>query len=667
MVVDDSEVNVALLSDILVEEGYRVQTATDGELALHNIRLEPPAIILLDIRMPGIDGYEVCRSLKEDEKTRSIPVIFISGLGEESDKVKAFQVGGVDYLTKPFQVEEVLARVNTHLTLARVKQDLELRNIELEAKNIELAKEVAERKRSEEALRTTLQRFYTILSSLYAGVLIMTEDNRVEFANQAFCDLFDLADAPDGLHGLTGPDILKKIRDVYAEPEEILARISEVVATQVSVRVHEVAIRGGRTYVVDSVPIRVNSEPCGRLWHHIDITKLKKGEEERAALLTQLAQAQKMEAIGTLTGGIAHDFNNLLTIINGYTELILSEQTQDDACVSDLQKILETGRKGTELVQRMLALSRKGESDPQPMDINSSVEDAVALMRRTFPKMIQIQTSLEKDLSTVYADAVQVQQALMNLGINAKEAMPEGGRLAIETLNTEVNEDYCRLQHGAKPGRHVLIEISDSGTGMRKEIRDRIFDPFFTTKGWDFRKGTGLGLSVAKGIVEQHGGWITCQSALGEGTKFSVYFPAMKGSAAIRNLEPLAESVRAAKKILLIDDEAFVSDLGKRILERAGYNVITAGNGYEALKIYAEEQSNIALVVLDLIMPLMSGEKCLEELFKLNPHVKVVISSGHSLAPEERDRLDAHAKGFVNKPYEIEQLLEVAKRVLNAE
>ena len=255
----------------------------------------------------------------------------------------------------------------------------------------------------------------------------------------------------------------------------------------------------------------------------------------------------------------------------------------------------------------------------------------------------------------------------MNLCINAKEAMPEGGRLRIETRNTFVDEDYCRLHPGAKPGRHVLIEISDTGTGMSKETMDRMFDPFFTTKGWDFKKGTGLGLSVAKGIVEQHGGWITCESEPGKGTTFRLYFPIIEDSPVVQKPEPLAETVPGGEKILLVDDEEYVRDLGKRILERAGYTVITASNGKEALEIYAREQSNIGLVVLDLIMPQMGGEKCLEELLKINPHVKVVVSSGHSLAPKERDHLGAYAKGFVNKPYQMKQFLEVVRGVLDAE
>jgi signal transduction histidine kinase len=391
-----------------------------------------------------------------------------------------------------------------------------------------------------------------------------------------------------------------------------------------------------------------------------------KAEEDREAIRTQLLQAQKMEAIGTLTKGIAHDFNNLLTIMNGYTEMILIDKTEDDPIYADLQKILQTGLKGADMVQRLLSFTKQTATKLEPVDLNHRIDETKKLMDRIFPKTIEIETNLPDDLGIVNADAGQMDQLLMNLCVNARDAMPDGGQLRIETRNITVDEDYCRLHVGAKPGRHVLIEISDTGTGMSKEIMDRMFDPFFTTKGWDFKKGTGLGLSVAKGIVEQHGGWITCQSELGQGTTFTLYFPIIEDLPEAQKPEPTAETVPGSEKILLVDDEEYVRDLGKRILEREGYKVITAANGKEALEIYSREQSNIALVVLDLIMPQMEGKQCLEELLKINPQVKVIVSTGHSLDARESLLLGTLARGFVNKPYEVGQMVQTVKGVLKA-
>jgi two-component system cell cycle sensor histidine kinase/response regulator CckA len=398
----------------------------------------------------------------------------------------------------------------------------------------------------------------------------------------------------------------------------------------------------------------------------LDITERKRAENERQGLQRQLTQAQKWEALGTLTGGIAHDFNNLLTIINGYTEVLLSAKSEDDPEYSDLQKILETGLKGAELVQKLSSFSKKDEGSLQALNLNRVLESSVALMERTFPKMIEIKTNLPEDLSTVNADASQLEQVLMNLCVNAKEAMPDGGLLRIKTENVFVDEDYCRLHPGTKPGPHVLVEISDTGMGMNKETIERIFDPFFSTKGWDFRKGTGLGLSVTKGIVEQHGGWITCKSEPGEGTTFRVYFPALDEKPQAVQMPIEARQSPQDGTILLVDDEELVGALGKRILERAGYDVITASNGKKALEVYSSEHPSIALVILDLIMPEMGGQECLEELIKINPHVRVVFSTGNPLSQNERDRLGMHAGGFVDKPYQVQRLLEVVRGILGA-
>jgi two-component system, cell cycle sensor histidine kinase and response regulator CckA len=298
--------------------------------------------------------------------------------------------------------------------------------------------------------------------------------------------------------------------------------------------------------------------------------ELKGAQERELNLRKQLLHSQKMEAVGTLAAGVAHDFNNLLTVVNGFAEILLMDTPADDPRREDLERILETGRKGAEMVKRLRMFSQKAEMSPKPEDLNQLVANTVNLTTRIFPRMIRIETILAEDLARINADAVQLEQVLMNLCINAKDAMPEGGRLRIETRNITVDDAYCRFHARARPGQYVLLEVSDTGVGMDKETMDRIFDPFFTTKGWDFNKGTGLGLSVANGIVEQHGGWITCHSEQGMGTKFRVYLEALEGLP--EHAEPTAEPelVRGVKRILLVDDEELVRVLGKRIFRACG-------------------------------------------------------------------------------------------------
>lgn len=387
-------------------------------------------------------------------------------------------------------------------------------------------------------------------------------------------------------------------------------------------------------------------------------------EAERTELRAQLFRAQKAEAILTLTGGIAHDFNNLLTVINGYAELILSGMSEHDLIYEDLRRVLETGRKGAELVQRLLAFSKKSEITKQPLNLNTAVENASHLLERIFPRSIEIETSLDMNLGTVNADQPQLEQVIMNLCINAKEAMPKGGILRIETGNVSVIEEQARLDPDAKPGRYVYTAISDTGIGIRKEILERIFDPFFTTKGWDFKKGTGLGLSVAKGIVEQHGGWIACTSDPGNGATFRIYLPATAIPPEMASPLPQAPQIAQIGKILLVDDEELVCDMGRRMLVRGGYKVVTAANGKEALEIYTRDHADISVVILDLIMPRMGGEQCLGEMLKINPDLRVIVSSGHSLDQLERARLGSLARGFVHKPYQMKQLLDAVRASL---
>lgn len=520
---------------------------------------------------------------------------------------------------------------------------------------IEAIRDITAVKRSEEVLRENEERYRTLFERATDAILVVRAEGRIIDANPAALELLGTtreqainADIADFYYNRSDRD---RFRDE-------VDRNGFVHGFSWSIRRKDGSPRLGE---MNSAAWK-DSE--GNLIAYLSMIR---DITETRALEEQLRQAQKMEALGTLTGGIAHDFNNLLTIINGYTELLVTEKTEDDPDYNDLQKILETGRNGAELVRRLLALARKGESSPEPLCLNSAVLNSVALMERAFPKMIEIETDLSEPLGMVNADSAQVEQVLMNIGINAKEAMPQGGRLRIETKIALMDEGYCRLHPGSKPGPHVVIEISDTGKGMNRDMLERIFDPFFTTKGWDFKKGTGLGLSVAKGIVEQHGGTITCESEPGKGTTFRVIFPVIEALPTAGKTELRAETVPGMKKILLVDDEEFVRNLGKRILERAGYQVVVAADGKDALDIYESEPSAIALVVLDLIMPRMGGEQCLDQLLKVNPQLKAVISTGHSLAPKERERLSRHARGFIMKPYQIEQLVETVRTAVNGD
>ena len=307
--------------------------------------------------------------------------------------------------------------------------------------------------------------------------------------------------------------------------------------------------------------------------------------------------------------------------------------------------------------------SRKVEPKRIPLDLNRQILQVEQLLSRTIPKMIDIQMNLSPSLMAIYADPNQVEQVLMNLAVNALDAMPAGGRLNIGTKNASLDEEYAKTHLGARPGEYVLLTVSDTGHGMDKGTLEHIFEPFFTTK--ELGRGTGLGLAMVYGITKQHDGYITCESEVGQGTTFNVYFPAMEPE-----MEPdVATSGEfpafGTETILLVDDEEYVRDLGVRMLNRAGYTVLTAANGEEALDVYARERERIALVILDLIMPTMGGTDCLGHLCQIEPKLKVLVASGLSDAASVGACMEMGARGFVSKPFKLKELLRQVRTILD--
>jgi len=516
--------------------------------------------------------------------------------------------------------------------------------------------DVTKRKQREDALRASEARNRLLVEESPVGICIV-QDERFVYVNPAFTVLFGCHN-PDELLGesalkFVAPDDRERVRQREKDQAsgKGLPYYYEIKAQK----------RSGDSFDVSVWPRKI--EYAGK-WAVLSFVV---DTSEAKTLRTQLMQAQKMEALGTLSGGIAHDFNNMLTIILGYGELLLSERGEEDPAYRDLQKIVQTARKGADLVQGLLTFSKQTSINPRSLDLNAEIEQFETLLSRTIPKMIEIKLLLSDQLAAVYADPVQIDQILMNLAINAKDAMPEGGTLTIETKNICMNEKGGQRHISGRSGDYVLLAISDTGHGMDSQTMLRIFDPFFTTKERDSRKGAGLGLAVVKGIVERHGGYITCHSEPGLGATFKVYFPA-----AVPEPKP-EESTQGiplsprTKTVLLVDDEKLLRDLGKKILSRAGYSVLTASNGKEALERYRiEGKANIALVILDLIMPEMSGKECLRELLKIDSNVKVVLSSGYSTAEEPPGSFHDSVRSFVKKPYDMRQLLETVRKVLDS-
>lgn len=379
-------------------------------------------------------------------------------------------------------------------------------------------------------------------------------------------------------------------------------------------------------------------------------------------LQKQLLQAQKMEAVGTLAGGIAHDVNNLLQAILGYTDLLLMKKKSGDPDRKKLEVIRNAARDGADLVSRILTFSKKADSRTRPLDLNQEIRRAQRLLRRTLPRMIDIKLELAADLKIVDADPSQVEQMLLNLAVNAQHAMPDGGQLVISTSNASLSGEYCQTHVDIKPGEYVLLAVSDTGIGIESKDLDRIFEPFFTTK--TSGEGTGLGLAMVHGIISQHGGHIRCYSEPGAGTSFKLYFPVSSSERLVDLDVPKEMPSYGTETILLVEDDERLRRMSCELLDMAGYKPMVASSGEKALEIYAAHRSEISLVILDLIMPGMGGKRCLEELLRIDPDVRILVASGYSADGLTGDEGAGKARGFISKPYDAKDILKAVRKVL---
>lgn len=512
-----------------------------------------------------------------------------------------------------------------------------------------MLRDVTERRKAEEALK----RLATAVDQSAETIIITDQEGIVQYVNPAF----------EQTSQYCAEEVLGKKTRFWNTGDHHETSYDQLENTVRSGNVWKGRFRSkrkdGTTYDEDATisPVR---DASGKIVNYVTV---KRDITQQIELEEQLRRAQKMEAVGTLAGGIAHDFNNLLQVITGYGELLSTQMEETDPRYEDLQIMLKAGERGADLVQSILTFSRKADTHLRPSNLNEDVKLARKLLLRTIPKMIDIELHLADDLKTVNADPSQMEQVLLNLAVNARDAMPDGGRLIIETENVNLDEEYCRRHLEVKPGHYVRLSISDTGRGMTPEVVDRIFEPFYTTKG--VGKGTGLGLSMVFGIVKSHEGHIRCSSEPGVGTTFKIDFPVLETEIETEVAETAEMPAFGTETILVVDDEDHIRELAKRYLAKVGYTVLLAGNGAEALEIYRDNQPYISLVVLDLIMPKMGGNECLDELLKIDSRAKVLMASGFFADGSTKEAATAGAKGFVGKPFKIKEMLREIRRVLN--
>jgi PAS domain S-box-containing protein len=515
--------------------------------------------------------------------------------------------------------------------------------------------------RAARALQESESRFRAIFEQAAIGMADSSLDARFIRLNQRFCEIMGYS--REELLGLTFREITHP--DDLARDERLARQLLSGELS--SVAVEKRYLRKDGRVVWANLLLSLLRSPSGDPLHFVavveDITAQKQAENERRHLERQLLQAQKMESVGRLAGGVAHDFNNHLTVIDGYCEMLLDQMGPDDPLREPVEEILLAGNRAAALTQQLLAFSRKQVAEPRVISLNDVVADAGKMLSRLIGDDIEIVTHSDPGLGSVVADPSQMNQVLMNLAINARDAMPEGGRIIIETSNTDLDQGYAAQHAGVEPGPYVLLSITDTGVGMTPEIVQHIFDPFFTTKGVGV--GTGLGLSMVYGIVKQAGGWIWVYTEPGQGSTFKVYLPRAGGAPEpLRAPVSAAETLRGTETVLVVEDQPEVRKLTLAMLESRGYRLLEAANGSEALSLCEHYPEPIHLLITDVVMPGMTGRELAMRLMALRPSLKTLYTSGYTADAIVHQGVLDPGVAYLPKPFSPAQLAAKVRDVL---
>ncbi len=518
----------------------------------------------------------------------------------------------------------------------------------LEETNVELKAEIADRRHAEEQIREQA----SLLDKAQDAIGVRDLEHRLIYWNEGAYRLY----------GWTAEEVIGKNADelLYEKESPILIEAKKDVIEKGEWigELHQVT-KDGKEIIVESrwSLIRDNEgKPKSILIINTDITEKKKLE-------SQLLRSQRMESIGTLAGGIAHDLNNVMTPMMLSVEM-LKGKFKDQQSQKLLSVLEKNSQRGADLIKQVMSYARGIEGERKPLQVTNIISEIEKVIKETFPKSIEIRTDIQKDLSPISGDSTQLHQVIMNLCVNARDAMSDGGILSISAENFLIDDSYARINTDAKVGSYVVIIVSDTGTGIPPEIMDKIFEPFFTTK--EQGKGTGLGLSTSLGIVKAHGGFINVYSEVGQGTKFSAYLPVITTTEEQEAEDELGLPSGQGELILLVDDEAPIREITRATLEANGYRVITASDGSEAVALYAQNIEETGVVLMDMAMPNMDGLASIRVLRKINPKVKIIATSGLTEKEKLTKVKDINANAFLAKPYTAEKLLRTIHEVLYA-
>ncbi|HKQ78793.1 MAG TPA: ATP-binding protein [Blastocatellia bacterium] len=512
--------------------------------------------------------------------------------------------------------------------------------------------------RIEASLRLSEARLAGILDSAMDAIVTVDENQRVVLFNAAAEKMFRCS-AEEALGQSLDRFIPERFREAHREHIRVFGETNVTQRAMGKARPLFGLRMDGEEFPIEASISQIDAEG------HKLFTAIIRDVTDRKRLESQFRRAQRMESIGTLAGGIAHDLNNVLSPI--LTAIELLQMRLNDESSQRLLSILHTNAvRGSEMIKQVLSFARGVEGEHIPLQPTHLIKEIVKILADTMPKSIEITFSIDPELWAVSGDATQLHQVLMNLCVNARDAMPHGGKLRIEAENVEIDEYYARMYVEAKPGKYVSIGVIDTGHGITEQNLSKIFDPFFTTK--EQGQGTGLGLSTVAGIVRSHGGFVNVYSEIGRGARFKVYLPAVESARAVAASPPRRDlPVGAGQLVLVIDDENAIREVARETLSAFGYRVLVASDGAEAMAVFAAQKNEVKVVITDMMMPYMDGPATIRALRRLDPKVKIIATSGLKAEDKLADAAQLGVKTFLPKPYTAEKLLKTVAEVLKEE
>jgi len=638
LVVEDDPAHSEAMARVLsAHGGFGLRFAVSLAEAQLAIAERPPALILADLNLADGKAFEL---LPGPNSQPGLPVLVMTSHGDEQTAVRAMRAGALDYLVKSPEAFSALPR-----TVERALREWGL---------------VESRRAAEAALRESEERFRVFFEASPDACKFVTSDGTLIDINRAAEEMFGYR--RDEVVGKTVPDLKLFHRDSLAAARAMATDCLEGVACSPSELI--VVHRSGRELVVEArtVSVRVR-DGVALLTTLRDVSARKQAEIAQRRLEEQLRQASKMEAVGRLAGGVAHDFNNLLTGIRGFTDILLSGVAEGDPAHGDLLEIQRATQRAATLTGQLLAFSRKQLVEPVVVDLNQLLSGAMRIVERLIGEDVQVVFRPGANLRAVRVDPSGMEQVLINLAVNARDAMPKGGQLSIETSEVEVDAELCQNHLEARAGRYLLLSVRDTGVGMPEGVLSRLFEPFFTTKGPG--RGTGLGLSIIYGIVQQSGGFVHVESDVGQGSEFGIYLPSVHETPALPVTFVEPELPKGNETILLVEDEVLVRSLVSKFLHSQGYRVLSTARGSDALRLAAEQSTSIDLLLSDVVLPNMNGRQIYERLALTIPKLRVLFMSGYTeniIAPH------GVLEGgfcFLQKPFSLKELARKVREALD--